>query len=86
MKPLVVDSCSVEKIHVCKSIEIRKKLKQKCGLETQAHRILERREGGKTVECFNDPKEICHERNNVILLIKAADLHGVGLQFLAHAS
>lgn len=43
------------------------------------HRILERREEGKIVEFFNDPKETCPERNNVILLINAADLHGVGL-------
>lgn len=43
------------------------------------HRILERREEGKIVEFLNDPKENCPERNNVILLINAADLHGVGL-------
>lgn len=47
MKPLVVGCHNVDKTHIYKSIEIRKKLKQKCKVCKDKHRILEKKVGGR---------------------------------------
>lgn len=85
MKPFVVGCHNVDKTCTYKSTEIRKKLKQKCVVYKDKHRVLERK-WTKMKECFTEPIETCHERNSVILLMIPADLHGVGSHFLAHAS
>lgn len=73
-------SCTRENIYFYKSIEIKMKLKHKC--EVQRHKLKHlRKKGGEVVKCFNYPRE----RNIVILLVNVVVLHGLGLNYLAHA-